>query len=76
LAAFLHRKEDNPLIDVAITIKPPIIGIGAGAPFFLPQVAEQLGTTITFPEHFQVGNAVGAAWIGKESTKHTLKEQI
>ena len=75
-AAFLHRKEDNPLIEVTITIKPPIIGIGAGAPFFLPQVAEQLGTTITFPEHFQVGNAVGAAWIGKESTKHTLKEQI
>lgn len=33
LAAFLHRKEDNPLIDVTITIKPPIIGIGAGAPF-------------------------------------------
>lgn len=71
LAAFLHRREENPLVEVTIKIKPPIIGIGAGAPFFLPQVAEQLGTTVTFPEHFQVGNAVGAAWIGMDSAKHT-----
>ena len=71
LAAFLHRRETNSLIDVSVRIKPPIIGIGAGSPFLLPEVAKQLGTTVTFPEHFQVGNAVGAAWLGMHPSIQT-----
>jgi hypothetical protein len=27
-------------------------------------VAQRLGTTIVFPDNFDVGNAVGAAWLG------------
>ena len=38
-----------------------MVGIGAAAPFLLPEVAPKLGTVVTFPDHYQVGNAVGAA---------------
>ncbi len=74
LAAFLHRRETNPLVDITVRIKPPVIGIGAAAPFLLPEVATHLGTTVTFPEYFQVGNAVGAARLGMNASLKTTKE--
>ncbi|NCD26810.1 MAG: hydantoinase/oxoprolinase family protein, partial [Deltaproteobacteria bacterium] len=61
LAQFVTRPEPNPLLDIAIRLKAPVIGIGAAAPFLLPAVAKSLGTTVAFPDHFAVGNAVGAA---------------
>ena len=60
---FLNRR-DNDLFTVHFTLKLPIIGIGAAARCFLPGVAARLGTTVTFPDHFEVGNAIGAALIG------------
>jgi hypothetical protein len=38
----------------------PIIGIGAPAGIFLPEVARILHTELILPEHHQVANAVGA----------------
>ncbi len=61
LSRFLHRAEPNPLLDISIRLKPKIIGIGAAAPYLLPEVAATLGTTVVFPDHYAVGNAVGAA---------------
>ncbi|GAB1410977.1 hydantoinase/oxoprolinase family protein [Desulfovibrionales bacterium] len=49
------------LLDVSVQVRAPVIGIGAAAPFFLPAVAERLGTHVVFPPHYAVGNAVGAA---------------
>ena len=46
------------------SLKLPLIGIGAAARSFLPGVAKRLNTSVTFPEHCEVGNAVGAALIG------------
>ena len=42
-----------------ITLKDPIVGIGAPARAFLPDVARALGTRIILPEHYEVANAVG-----------------
>lgn len=62
-APFLNRR-DNDLFSVHFALKVPIIGIGAAARCFLPGVATRLGTTVTFPDHYEVGNAIGAALIG------------
>ena len=62
-APFLNRR-DNELFSVHFSLKLPIIGIGAAARCFLPGVAKRLGTTVVFPEHCEVGNAIGAALIG------------
>ncbi|MCL1980083.1 MAG: hydantoinase/oxoprolinase family protein [Proteobacteria bacterium] len=60
--ALLNRR-DNDLFSLRFTLKLPIIGIGAAARSFLPGVARRLSTTVTFPEHCEVGNAVGTALI-------------
>ncbi len=63
LSGFLSERNAHPVLGVNFTLKIPIIGIGAAAPYLLPGVAEQLGTTVSFPEHGDVGNAVGAAML-------------
>jgi N-methylhydantoinase A/oxoprolinase/acetone carboxylase beta subunit len=50
----------HPYLRSRITLKIPIIGIGAPAGIFLPRVAEMLGTQLILPPHFRVANAVGA----------------
>ena len=59
----LLSQRDNDLFSVRFTVHVPIIGIGAAARCFLPGVAHRLGATVVFPEHCEVGNAVGAALI-------------
>ena len=67
-APFLTRR-DNELFSLNFSVKVPIIGIGAAASYFLPGVARRLQTTVSFPEHYEVGNAIGAALIGVEDNK-------
>lgn len=62
-APFLNRR-DNELFSLNFSVKIPIIGIGAAARCFLPGVARKLQTTVSFPDHYEVGNAIGAALIG------------
>ncbi len=54
----LTRK--NRHVDVAITSKIPIIGIGAPAGIFLAKVGRSLRTKLFLPPHAHVANAVGA----------------
>lgn len=61
LARLLDRPDPGALLDITVRVRPRIIGIGAAAPFLLPEVAARLGTTAAFPEHYEVGNALGAA---------------
>jgi N-methylhydantoinase A/oxoprolinase/acetone carboxylase beta subunit len=61
LAQFLQQSEPSDLLDITVRVRPRIIGIGAAAPFLLPDVAKRLGTEVIFPEHYEVGNALGAA---------------
>lgn len=67
-APFLNRR-DNELFSLNFSVKIPIIGIGAAAGFFLPGVARRLQTTVSFPEHYEVGNAIGAALISVEDNR-------
>jgi N-methylhydantoinase A/oxoprolinase/acetone carboxylase beta subunit len=64
LTSFIATRNNHPVLGVDFSIKTPLIGIGAAARFLLPEVAKNLKTTIFFPEHCEVGNAVGAAIIG------------
>jgi N-methylhydantoinase A/oxoprolinase/acetone carboxylase beta subunit len=61
LARFFNQSGPNELLDITVRVRPRIIGIGAAAPFLLPAVAARLGTEAIFPEHYEVGNALGAA---------------
>ncbi len=62
-AAPLLEHRNNEFFTMHFTLKLPLIGIGAAARCFLPGVAERLRTSVTFPLHCEVGNAVGAALI-------------
>ena len=66
-AAPFFSSMDNELFSLQVAVKIPIIGIGAAARCFLPAVAKRLHTTVRFPDHYEVGNAVGAALIGREN---------
>ncbi len=64
LTSFISSRSDHPVLGVNFSLKIPIIGIGAAARYFLPAVADHLGTTVHFPKHCNVGNGVGAALLG------------
>lgn len=63
LTSFIATRKRHPVLGVEFTIKLPLIGIGAAARYFLPNVARRLGTSVSFPRHCEVGNAIGAAII-------------
>ncbi len=65
LTGFINSRSDHPVLGVQFSLKMPLIGIGAAAKYFLPNVAEKLGTTVKFPEYCEVGNGIGAALLGK-----------
>jgi N-methylhydantoinase A/oxoprolinase/acetone carboxylase beta subunit len=64
LTNFIASRKDNPVLGVEFSIKLPLIGIGAAARYFLPEVAKNLRTTVSFPQYGEVGNGIGAALIG------------
>ncbi len=61
LSPFLSSYTSHAILDTRFSLKIPLIGIGAAARFFLPAVAEKLSTSVTFPQFYEVGSAVGAA---------------
>jgi len=60
-AGLLARRRSCELLDLDISLRTPIVGLGAASRCFLPAVAQALGVEVVFPEHYEVGNAVGAA---------------
>ena len=56
-----NATRKDPYLGCEISLKMPLVGIGAPAELFLPQVAELLHTEYISPPHYQVANAVGAA---------------
>ncbi len=60
LAGFYPDYRHHPVLDIRFLVKLPLVGIGAAAPFILPRIAQRLGTEVVFPEHYEVGNALGA----------------
>lgn len=64
LTSFITTRNDHPVLGVEFSLKTPLIGIGAAARYLLPKVAENLKTSLFFPQNCEVGNAIGAAMIG------------
>ncbi len=63
LTGFVANRNRHPVLGVNFSLRIPLVGIGAAASHFLPNIAERLSTTVTFPKNYEVGNAVGAALI-------------
>jgi hypothetical protein len=69
LEAFLSRRGGQKLLDVRMRLNVPLVGIGAASPHLLAGAGETLGVEVTFPEHYAVGNALGAALMGLEAAR-------
>ncbi|WP_343562882.1 hydantoinase/oxoprolinase family protein [Kiloniella sp. b19] len=69
-----NRAEENapPLLNVSIGLSRPIVGIGAPAATYYPDVAPRLNTRLVVPEHAEVTNAVGAVAGGVIQTLKAL----
>ena len=52
--------DNKGCISTAITIKRPLVAIGAPVATYLPAVASKLGMNLCIPEHSEVASAVGA----------------
>jgi N-methylhydantoinase A/oxoprolinase/acetone carboxylase beta subunit len=50
----------HPHLETSLRLRQPVIGIGAPASIFLPDVAEALHSQLVLPENHEVANAVGA----------------
>jgi N-methylhydantoinase A/oxoprolinase/acetone carboxylase beta subunit len=50
----------NGLFEVTLSLKMPLVAIGAPVNCYYPQVAERLHTRLCIPEHAGIANAVGA----------------
>ncbi|MDR2866195.1 MAG: hydantoinase/oxoprolinase family protein [Methanomassiliicoccaceae archaeon] len=47
-------------LDILPKLRYPIVGVGAPAAAMMADIGERFGTSVMFPEHFDVCNAVGA----------------
>jgi hypothetical protein len=61
----------NPHYGVSITLKRPVIGIGAPIQYFLPKAVIPLGGQAVLPEDADVANAIGAI-----TSKVVIKKQL
>jgi N-methylhydantoinase A/oxoprolinase/acetone carboxylase beta subunit len=72
---FINRalgSDDGGAFAVTLSMRRPIIGVGAPATTYLPPVAAQLHTNIHIPEHAEVASAVGAVATGVVQTIRIL----
>jgi N-methylhydantoinase A/oxoprolinase/acetone carboxylase beta subunit len=53
-------QRETPLLEVKLTLRRPLVGIGAPAAIYYPEIAARLGTRHLVPRHAEVCNAVGA----------------
>ena len=60
---------EDPYLGSRISLKIPMVGIGAPARVFLPPVAEALSTEMIIPDHFEVANAAGTV-VGNIVVRH------
>ena len=54
-------KQQSRYLNVQLQIPGIVSVVGAPASSFYPQVAERLGTQVVMANHFEIGNAIGAA---------------
>ncbi|WP_319764843.1 hydantoinase/oxoprolinase family protein [Maridesulfovibrio sp.] len=69
MAGFIAGRAASSLVSFDASLNLPIVGIGAAAQKLLPEVAEKLHTEAVFPDHHEVGNALGAIKMALDKTK-------
>ena len=55
-----RKQTERPLVEAGFRTDMVLLGMGAPAHVFLPEVAAALGTRCILPEHAEIGNAIGA----------------
>ena len=53
-------KYRNDTVEIMPQFKVPIVGVGAPSAFMMEDLAQRLNAEVIFPEHNDVGNAIGA----------------
>ena len=64
--------DGDGFLHIALTLRRPLVAIGAPAATYYPAVAERLNTRLVVPAHAEVSNAVGAVAGGVAQTVKTL----
>ena len=60
------RRQSFKRLRLRFSLDTPLVGVGAAAHLLLPAVADSLRTNIILPEHYAVGNALGALLLAME----------
>jgi N-methylhydantoinase A/oxoprolinase/acetone carboxylase beta subunit len=67
-----NSARDGSLLDVALTLRRPLVAIGAPVRTYYPAVAKSLHTRLHIPPHAEIANALGAVAGGVMQTVHAL----
>jgi N-methylhydantoinase A/oxoprolinase/acetone carboxylase beta subunit len=70
--ALTEDGREGSLVDVALTLRRPLVAIGAPVETYYPAVAERLHTRLCIPLHAEIANAVGAVAGGVMQTVNAL----
>jgi N-methylhydantoinase A/oxoprolinase/acetone carboxylase beta subunit len=70
--ALIEDGREGSLLDVALTLRRPLVAIGAPVETYYPAVAERLHTRLCIPQHAEIANAVGAVAGGVMQTVNAL----
>jgi N-methylhydantoinase A/oxoprolinase/acetone carboxylase beta subunit len=70
--ALVGNAEADALLDVALTLRRPLVAIGAPVRTYYPAVAASLHSRLHIPQHAEIANAVGAVAGGVMQTVHVL----
>ncbi len=60
LLAATHESDGTQLVSIGLSMARPVVGLGASASTYYPEIARIMGTEAIIPEHAGVANAVGA----------------
>lgn len=63
---------DTPMVQAKLSLKTPIIAIGAPVHTYYPDVARRLDTELVVPHHAEIANAIGAVAGGITQRVHVL----
>jgi N-methylhydantoinase A/oxoprolinase/acetone carboxylase beta subunit len=70
--ALVGNAEADALLDVALTLRRPLVAIGAPVRTYYPAVAASLNSRLHIPQYAEIANALGAVVGGVMQTVHVL----
>ena len=70
--ALVDDGKRDSLVEVALTLRRPLVAIGAPVETYYPAVAESLHTRLCIPQHAEIANALGAVVGGVMQTVRAL----